>query len=302
MHRSAAAAVASRRLYAASTVTGSAPAHASTAPSPNDSFLSGSAANYIDEMYMQWKRDPTSVHVSWQVYFRNVESGDMPIANAFTPPPTIVPSSAATVLGSVNVGYHDLSEVTNHLKVQLLVRAYQARGHHKAQIDPLGIRNEDKGKGFGNIRPKELSLDHYGFTDADLDTEYALGPGILPRFQREGREKMTLREIVAACERIYCGTYGVEFIHIPDREKCDWLRERLEVPCPYEYSIDERRRILDRLIWSSSFESFLSIKYPNDKRFGLEGCETLVPGMKVSQFSFFSYLFSSLTSPHDLTG
>jgi 2-oxoglutarate dehydrogenase E1 component len=58
------------------------------------------------------------------------------------------------------------------------------------------------------------------------------------------------------------------------------LRERLEVPQPFKYSIDEKRRVLDRLIWSSSFESFLATKYPNDKRFGLEGCETLVPGMK----------------------
>ncbi len=58
---------------------------------------------------------------------------------------------------------------------------------------------------------------------------------------------MTLREIVAACEKIYCGSYGAEFIHIPDREKCDWLRERIEVPQPFKYSIDEKSRILDRL-------------------------------------------------------
>ena len=58
------------------------------------------------------------------------------------------------------------------------------------------------------------------------------------------------------------------------------VRERVEIPTPYKYSIDEKRRILDRLIWASLFESFLSQKYPNDKRFGLEGCETLVPGMK----------------------
>ncbi|OLN92224.1 2-oxoglutarate dehydrogenase, mitochondrial [Colletotrichum chlorophyti] len=249
----------------------------SAPPNPNDNFLSGNTANYIDEMYIQWKQDPKSVHVSWQVYFKNMENGDMPISQAFTPPPSLVPGATGGVPG-LAAGLGQGSEITNHLKVQLLVRAYQARGHHKANIDPLGIRNESKG--FGNIKPKELSLEHYQFTEKDLDAEYELGPGILPRFKKEGRDKMTLREIIAACEKIYCGSYGVEFIHIPDREKCDWLRERLEVPQPFKYSIDEKRRILDRLIWSSSFESFLATKYPNDKRFGLEGCESLVPGMK----------------------
>lgn len=251
------------------------------APDPNDNFLQGENANYIDEMYVQYKQDPKSVHVSWQIYFKNMESGNMPISQAFQPPPNLVPTSSAVVTGlaaGAGVGLGEGSEVDNHLKVQLLVRAYQARGHLKANIDPLGIRQESKG--FGNVKPKELSLDYYQFTEKDLDTEYTLGPGILPRFKKEGREKMTLREIVDACERIYCGAYGAEFIHIPDREKCDWLRERIEVPQPFKYSHDEKRRILDRLIWSSSFESFLATKYPNDKRFGLEGCETLVPGMK----------------------
>lgn len=251
------------------------------APDPNDNFLQGENANYIDEMYIQYKQDPKSVHVSWQIYFKNMENGNMPISQAFQPPPNLVPASSASVTGlaaGAGVGLGEGSDIDNHLKVQLLVRAYQARGHLNAKIDPLGIRQE--GKGFGNIKPKELSLDYYQFTEKDLDTEYTLGPGILPRFKKEGREKMSLREIVDACEKIYCSSFGVEFIHIPDREKCDWLRERIEVPKPFKYSHDEKRRILDRLIWSSSFELFSATKYPNDKRFGLEGCETLVPGMK----------------------
>ena len=170
------------------------------------------------------------------------------------------------------------SDVTNHLKVQLLCRAYQARGHHKAQTDPLGIRGE--AEAFGYRKPKELELDHYQFTEKDLDHEFTLGPGILPRFKTEQREKMTLREIIVTCERLYSGSYGVEFIHIPGKAECDWIRNRIEVPQPFKYSVDEKRRILDRLIWSSHFESFLATKYPNDKRFGLEGGETLIPGMK----------------------
>ncbi|KAI9889658.1 MAG: 2-oxoglutarate dehydrogenase E1 component [Vezdaea aestivalis] len=243
---------------------------------PNDSFLQGNTANYVDEMYMLWKKDPSSVHASWQVYFRNMEDGDMPISQAFQPPPNIASSSVSGYKPGMATGQG--SDLTNHLKVQLLVRAYQSRGHHKAKIDPLGIRGE--AEVFGYDRPKELQLDHYNFTEKDLEIEFALGPGILPRFAKDGREKMTLREIVSTCEKVYCGSYGVEYNHIPDREQCDWIRNRIEIPQPYKYSVDEKRRILDRLIWSSSFEAFLSTKYPNDKRFGLEGCETLVPGMK----------------------
>jgi 2-oxoglutarate dehydrogenase E1 component len=226
-------------------------------------------------MYLAWRKEPNSVHISWQTYFKNMEDGNMPISQAFQPPPTIVPAATGGVPQHMPVPGHDL---TNHLKVQLLVRAYQARGHHKAKIDPLGIRGE--AEAFGYNKPRELELDHYGFTEKDLDQELTLGPGILPRFETESRKKMTLREIIAACEKIYCGSYGVEYIHIPDRVPCDWIRDRFEVPQPYKYSVDEKRRVLDRLIWSSSFESFLATKFPNDKRFGLEGCETLVPGMK----------------------
>jgi|TARA_R110002003_G_scaffold70_16_gene6455 2-oxoglutarate dehydrogenase E1 component len=232
-------------------------------------------------MYMQWKRDPSSVHVSWQVYFRNMESGDMPVSQAFQPPPTLIAPHGGIgpdFKPGMGMGPSEGSDVMNHLKVQLLVRAYQARGHHKARIDPLGIRIE--AEQFGYSKPRELELSHYNFTEKDLDQEIELGPGILPRFKTEQRKKMKLREIIAACERLYCGSYGVEYIHIPDREQCDWLRERLEIPQPFKYSVDEKRRILDRLIWGTNFEAFLATKYPNDKRFGLEGGESLIPGMK----------------------
>ncbi|KAL1801433.1 hypothetical protein ACET3X_001775 [Alternaria dauci] len=247
---------------------------------PNDSFLQGNTANYIDAMYMQWKHDPASVHYSWQVYFHNMESGDMPVSQAFQPPPNIMssPQGGAAHKPGMGMASAEGTDVMNHLKVQLLVRAYQARGHHKAKIDPLGIRSE--AEQFGYSKPRELELSHYNFTEKDLEQEIELGPGILPRFKTETRKKMKLKEIIEACERLYCGSYGIEYIHIPDREQCDWLRERIEVPTPFKYSVDEKRRILDRLIWGTNFEAFLATKYPNDKRFGLEGGESLIPGMK----------------------
>ncbi|KAF2423081.1 2-oxoglutarate dehydrogenase-like protein E1 component [Tothia fuscella] len=247
---------------------------------PNDMFLQGNTANYIDEMYMQWKQDPSSVHISWQIYFRNMEDGEMPITQAFQPPPTIMPGIQARQNYTPGMGMEtgSGSDTMNHLKVQLLVRAYQARGHHKAKVDPLNIKSDVMHTEYN--RPRELELSHYNFSEKDLDQEFELGPGILPRFKSKNREKMTLREIIAACEQLYCGNIGIEYIHIPDRDQCDWIRERIEIPQPYKYSVDEKRRILDRLIWGTSFEAFLATKYPNDKRFGLEGGETLIPGMK----------------------
>ena len=76
------------------------------------------------------------------------------------------------------------------------------------------------------------------------------------------------------------GSIGVEYTHIPDRKQCDWLRARIEVPKRFTFTKEEKRMILDRLIWSDSFERFVATKWSSEKRFGLEGCESLIPGMK----------------------
>ncbi|EER32356.1 2-oxoglutarate dehydrogenase E1 component, mitochondrial precursor [Candida tropicalis MYA-3404] len=240
-----------------------------------DSFLQGNNSTYVDEMYDAWRHDPSSVHASWNAYFKNIENDNVPPSKAFQAPPTIVPTVSGGAAGFYP-GQSPISEdVVTHLKVQLLVRAYQVRGHQKAKIDPLGISFGDNA-----TVPRELTLEYYGFTDKDLDKEITLGPGILHRFTQDGKKSMTLREIIDTCEQTYCSSYGVEYVHIPSKEKCDWLRDRIEVPQPYKYSPDQKRQILDRLIWATSFEAFLSSKFPNDKRFGLEGAEAVVPGMK----------------------
>ncbi|KAF8755041.1 2-oxoglutarate dehydrogenase complex E1 component mitochondrial precursor [Rhizoctonia solani] len=242
-------------------------------PSPNDAFATSTNAYYVEEMYKHWKRDPSSVHASWQAYFSGLDKG-LSSPNAFQPPPdyTGVPM-AADGAPSLHVGSGAL---TDHLKVQLLVRAYQVRGHHVADLDPLGVLDAD----LHNIVPAELELSHYGWTERDLDKKFKLGPGILPHYARDGTQEMTLRDIIRTCEKIYCSSIGFQYIHIPDKDQCDWIRERVEISKPYNYTTDEKRMILDRLMWSEMFEKFIASKFPSEKRFGLEGCESLIPGMK----------------------
>lgn len=247
----------------------------------NESFVSSTNAAYIDEMYQAWQKDPSSVHISWNAYFKNMSNLNIPASSAFVAPPTLIPTPTGMGIPQEIGQGHSISGVDDgillHLKVQLLCRAYQVRGHQKAHIDPLQISfGDDKSKEI----PRELTLEHYGFKEQDLDQEITLGPGILPRFANENRKTLTLREIISCLEKLYCSSYGIEYIHIPSREQCEWLRERIEIPQPYQYTIDQKKQILDRLTWASSFESFLSTKFPNDKRFGLEGLEGVVPGIK----------------------
>ncbi|KAF9914743.1 2-oxoglutarate dehydrogenase E1 component, partial [Lobosporangium transversale] len=285
-----------------------------------DAFLQGNSAAYVEEMYSAWLKDPSSVHLSWQIYFRNQSQG-MSASQSFQAPPTIPPTGGVPSL--VPGSQAGSSDVIDHLKIQLLVRAYQVRGHHVARLDPLGINEAD----LSAVIPRELDITHYGFSEKDLDRTFSLGPGILPGFLDTG-SKQTLREIIDHLKTIYCywtrfllrgefvgperkavitaetldqvprlhhddviimynvqeypisGSIGVEYIHIPDRDRCDWIRHRVEVPRPYKYTIEEKTMILDRMIWSDSFERFVASKYPSEKRFGLEGGESLIPGMK----------------------
>lgn len=241
--------------------------------------MSGSSGSYVEDTYDAWLKDPTSVHVSWQIYFKNLaKNGSAP---AFVPPPTISPASlgvegAADLVDSIDAARGiPASDVMDHMKVQLMVRAYQVRGHQLANLDPLGI----------NIHPSssapELDPAHYGFKESDLDRKFFLGSGILPGFVSDEKTKsMTLREIIAKLRQTYCGSIGIEYGHINDRTACDWLRARFEVPSRYQYTKEQKLVILDRLIWSDSFERFVQTKYPSEKRFGVEGCESLIPAMK----------------------
>ena len=148
----------------------------------------------------------------------------------------------------------------------MLIRAYRMRGHFHANLDPLGIeapRNRE-----------ELDPRSYGFTEADFDRKIFLDHVL-------GLEYGTLREIVTICERTYCQTLGVEFMHISNGAQKAWIQERIEGPDKeISFTREGRRAILNKLIEAEGFEKFCDVKFTGTKRFGLDGGKSLIPALE----------------------
>ncbi|KAL5359356.1 thiamine diphosphate-binding protein [Aspergillus floccosus] len=243
-----------------------------------DSFLPACSANYVDEMYTAWQLDPNSVHRSWQEYFRSLDDGQVMLDTSFhhvqqglafgkaaVPTPSMSPSPMA----SANL----LPETTkDYANLERMVRAYREMGHVKAKTNPLELPHR-------RPPPEELDPSFHGLTEADLDREFELSPEVLPHFAT-ARSSMTLREIIQTCENIYCGSIGAEYQHVATRQEREWIQARIETSTPYQFSTEEKKRILDRLVWATAFEKFMTAKFPNAKRFGLEGVESQLPALK----------------------
>jgi 2-oxoglutarate dehydrogenase E1 component len=151
------------------------------------------------------------------------------------------------------------------VQVHSLINMYRVRGHLIANLDPLGRRAPE-------THP-ELDITHHDLSIWDLEREFPignLGAGRLPR------KVMPLRDILGVVRDAYSRTVGVEYMHIQEPDQKEWIQERVEVPHP-PITAEEKHRILERLNAAEAFERFLHTKYLGQKRFSLEGAETLVP-------------------------
>ncbi|XP_017765398.1 PREDICTED: 2-oxoglutarate dehydrogenase, mitochondrial isoform X2 [Eufriesea mexicana] len=250
-------------------------------------FLNGSSSSYVEEMYNAWLQDPHSVHVSWDSFFRSSTAGAAP-GLAYQAPPSLAPSYNQVPLGSLLPlgGGTQLSQIPvnekiidDHLAVQAIIRSYQARGHLVADLDPLGIMQTDLVHTHYAARKgsPEQVLRQYMLEESDMDRIFKLPSTTFIG----GKEKsLPLREILKRLESAYCGHIGVEFMFINSLEQCNWIRQKMETPGIMEMTNDERRLILARLTRATGFEAFLARKWSSEKRFGLEGCEILIPAMK----------------------
>uniref|UniRef100_A0A4W3H9G5 2-oxoglutarate dehydrogenase-like, mitochondrial n=1 Tax=Callorhinchus milii TaxID=7868 RepID=A0A4W3H9G5_CALMI len=255
------------------------------------SYINHSNSNYVEEMYIAWLENPKNVHKSWDVFFQH-SNGASPTSSYFSPTSLDNIQTLAQSSGQVHVTAKTEKLIADHLAVQTMIRAYQIRGHHVAQLDPLGIMDTDfdsfipldlitaidkLGKKF-NFDPSfhnEYSL--YGLKECDMDKVFRLPT---TTFIGGNESSLSLREIIKRMETTYCQHIGLEFMFINDVEQCQWIRQKFETPGITKITNTEKRRLLARLIRSARFEDFLARKWSSEKRFGVEGCEILIPALK----------------------
>jgi len=210
----------------------------------------------LDEMYDRFQADPDSVDPIWRELFVNGQAPDFVPARAVMRADAPLGTASSAAAAPAEIAAADLAP-----RVWPLLLSYRAFGHKAAHLDPLGLLERPPAP--------ELELAYHGLGDADLDRQVSTGAS--------GRQ-MTLRQLVDRMRRIYCGSIGMESVHIESARKRAWLAERIESvadqPPPPPVV---RRAMLEELIAAESFERFCHTKFPGTKRFSLEGSESLIP-------------------------
>jgi 2-oxoglutarate dehydrogenase E1 component len=205
----------------------------------------------LEEYYTRWKADPASVDASWRTFFEGYELG---LASSALPDQAEAGGGAAARL--------EQQQAHAQAGIVRLVDAYRRLGHFLAHLDPLSPPP---------VFFPLLELPEFGLSDADLDTEFDTS-------NLQGPRRARLRDILANLKATYCRTIGVEYMHIQDTGIRVWLQERME-RTRNRPDMPRRRklRLLMKLHHAEMFERFLHTRFPGQKRFSLEGAETLIP-------------------------
>jgi 2-oxoglutarate dehydrogenase E1 component len=228
------------------------------------SAFSGANADFIEELFDRFLKDPRSVDASWAQYFASLKAGAngaAPAVFAARPRPASVPAAKSPPSTAAPTGAASAKQAA----VSRLIQVYANRGHLIAHLDPLNL----------TPRPQPYILDpaYFGLSEADLETEFVTGsrvPAIASRSK--------LKDILAELKFIYCDTIGAEFAHVSDTEERLWLQDNFQAErLQYRASTEEKKNILWQLTAAEGLERYLHTKYVGQKRFSLEGGESLIP-------------------------
>jgi 2-oxoglutarate dehydrogenase E1 component len=207
-------------------------------------------ADVIEATYRLWLDNPDGVDPTWRAFFQGFSLG-----------------SNGAPIGEVSEAQAQNTPIIDSLKqshVHYLIAAYRAIGHLQAHLDPLS----------GPPSPvAKLALSQFQLDDGDLDTSFDVGTYL-------GGGQMKLRDVIASLQRTYCGHVGVEYAHIQDQDCRQWLQERIEwTSLQPSFTKPQKVRMLRRVFKAELFEKFLHTKYVGQKRFSLEGGETIIAAL-----------------------
>ena len=254
------------------------------------SFLFGANAPFIEELYARYLEDPGKVDADWQIFFAALADDKVAVlaenrgaswapngvrvigAAEIDAPRTPANRNAKGGNGAAAAlaGKSDLeirAAAYDTSRAFLLIRSYRIRGHLEADLDPLHLSQ--------NVLHRELDPATYGFGEADWERPIlifgSLGLG----------EQATLRQIWERLRKTYCGHIGVEYMHISDPDQKAWIQERIEhIENHTEFTVEGRKAILQRVVEAEGLEKYLGIKFVGTKRFGLDGGESMIPGVE----------------------
>ncbi len=272
-----------------------------TEHSPNSafhasSFMQGHNAEYLEQLYAQYTKNPGAVDAAWVEFFKAM-GDDAPDVQKEAEGPSWArtdwpPMPADDLTGALTGEWAEIDAkaagkkikekaadkgvevsddqikraVLDSLRALMLIRAYRIRGHLAADLDPLGMR-------AASTHP-ELDPKTYGFTDADMDRPIFIDNVL-------GLQMASMRQIVEIVKRTYCGTFALQYMHISNPEEAAWLKERIEgYGKEIAFTKEGRKAILNKMVEAEGFEKFLHVKYMGTKRFGLDGGEALIPAME----------------------
>ena len=230
--------------------------------------LFGGNASAVEALYEQFLQDPGSVPAAWRDYFDTLGAPETEVAHSAIRENLVKEArSGGRHKTRVRASGSQLAVSSGEKQAAIarLIQVYSLRGHQIADIDPLGLMERRV--------PGVLKLDYLGLTDADMDTEFHTGG-----LAGTGDERMKLRDILALLKSIYCGKVGAEFAHISRARERLWLRKRFEQGATTDsLSTEERLWILEQLTSAEGIERYLHTRYVGQKRFSLEGGESLIP-------------------------
>lgn len=233
----------------------------------DSSYLAGANQSYIEQLYENFLTDPGSIEGSWQAIFKQLSHAKIKtdpfhsqIRNDFRQLKKNTISGYSTL--SFNQGIH-----LQQCNVLQLIHSFRCYGHQEANLDPLGLWRQEK--------VPFLNPSHHSLSSADFQKSFNVGSFAI------GKKTMKLGELYSALKSTYCGSIGVEYMHISDVRKQSWLQERIEsVSGCLNFTRLEKRCFLSELTAAEGLERYIGAKFPGAKRFSLEGADVLIPMLK----------------------